>query len=87
MGGGILVSVGAFPDVCVACLEGVPGKNGARKSPNCANRRGSVFGSGLARKSLDFGPTPKSVISGDILGDIRKSGFRDLVRMSYGGVY
>ena len=68
-------------------LGGVSGENGARESANCADRRGSVFESGAAHKSPDFGPTPKSAISGDILGEIWKSGFRDLDGNPYGGVY
>ena len=65
----------------------VSGENGVRKLTNCADRRGSAFGSRPARKSPDFWPTRKSAIFGDIVGEIRKSGFRDLVRNSLGGVY
>ena len=68
-------------------LQGVSGGNGVRKLTVCADRRGSVFESHPARESPDFGPTRKSAISGDIVEEIRKSGFRDLVRMSKGGVY
>ena len=61
-------------------LEGVSGENGVRKSTSCADRRGPAFEGRPAHKSPDFGPTRKSAISGDIVGEIRKSGFRDLVR-------
>ena len=62
--------------------EGVSGENGVRKLTDCADRRGIAFESRLAHKSPDFGLTRKSAVSGEIVGEIRKSGFRDLVRNS-----
>ena len=53
---------------------------------DCADRRGSAFESRPARKSPDFGLARNSAISGDAAGEIRKSGFRDLVRNSWGGL-
>ena len=52
---------------------------------DCADRLGPAFGSRPAQKSPDFGPARKSGISGDVVEEIRKSGFRDLGRKSYGG--
>ena len=69
----------------VARLQKVSGDNGARKLTNCADRRGPASESRPAHKSPDFGPTRRSAISGDTVGEIRKSGFRDPVRMSCGG--
>ena len=66
-------------------LQELSSENGARKLTNCADRRGPAFEGRLAEKSPDFGPTRKSAISGNIVGEIRKSGFRGLVRMSWGG--
>ena len=61
---------------------GVLGENGAHF--HCGDRRASAFESRPANKSPDFGPPRKSAISGDV-GEIRKSGFRDLVGNSRGG--
>ena len=66
-------------------FKGVSGENGARKLTTCADRRGPAFESRPAHMSPDFGPMQKSAISGDIVGEIRKSGFRDLVRNSSAG--
>ena len=86
MGGGVYwVPAARFLTPPSRVLERVSGKNGVRKLPDCADRRAPAFESRPAHKSPDFGPTRKSAISGDIVGGIRKSGFRDLVRMSYGG--
>ena len=63
-------------------LVRVSGGNGVRKSTDCAGRRGSVFEGRPAHKSPDFWPTRKSAIAGDIVGEFRKSGFRDIVRIS-----
>ena len=71
-----------FPTSPSRVLEGVSGENGVRKSTNCAGRRGSVFEGRPAHKSPDVGLTRKSAVSGDIAGGVRKSGFRDLVRIS-----
>ena len=68
-------------------LVGVSGENGVRKLTNCAERRGYASESRPAHKLPGFGQTRKSAMSGDIAGGIRKSGFRDLVRASRGGVY
>ena len=68
-------------------LQWVTGENGVRKLTTCADRRGRAFESRPAHKSPDFAATQKSAISGDIVGDVRKSGFRELVRMSCGGVF
>ena len=62
------------------------GENGVRKLTTCADRRGPAFEHPPARKSPDFGPVRKYAISGDIVGDARESGFRDLVRTSWGGL-
>ena len=62
-----------------------PAKTGARKLTNCADRREPAFESRPAHKSPDFGPTRISAISRGIVGGIRKSGSRDLVRASRGG--
>ena len=51
-----------------------------------ADRLGSAFDCCPARRLPDFGLTRKSAISGDIVRDIRNSGFRDLVENSCGGV-
>ena len=63
-------------------LQRVTGENGVRKLTNRPDRRGSAFESRPARKSPDFGPTRKSAVPGDIVGDARYSGFRAHVRMS-----
>ena len=76
-----------FPTSPSRVLEGVSGENGARKSTGRAGRRGPAFESRPAHKSPDFGPIRKSSVSGEIVGEIRKSGFRDLVRTPYRGVY
>ena len=65
-------------------LQGVPGENGVRKLTTRADRRGPAFESRPAPKSPDFWPMRKSAISGDIVGEIRKSGIRDLARISWG---
>ena len=76
-------SGGAFFRVSVARFgEGVSGENVVPKSTNCADRRGAAFESRPAHKSPDFGLARKSAVSGEIVGEIRKSGFRDLVRNS-----
>ena len=56
------------------------GVNGGRSEGG--KGRGPAFESRPAHKSPDFGPTRKSPISGDFVGEIRKSGFRDLVGTS-----
>ena len=80
MGGGLLDSGGAFSDDSVACLEGAPGEDGVRQLTNCANRRRPAFESRPAHTSPDSGPTRKSAVSGNTVGEIRKSGFRDIAR-------
>ena len=65
--------------------ERVSGENGVRKLADCADRRGSAFEGRPAHKSPDCGLTRKSAVSGEIVGEIRKSGFRGPVRNSYGG--
>ena len=50
----------------------------------CADRRGPAFENRPAHKSPAFGPMRKSTISGDVVGEVRESGFRDLVRTSLG---
>ena len=59
---------------------GTGGVNGRRSEGG--KGRGPAFESRPAHKSPDFGSTRKSAISGDVVGEIRKSGFRDLVRIS-----
>ena len=49
-----------------------------------AGRRGPAFDSRPAHESPDFGRTRKYAIIGDIAGGVRKSGFRELVRMAVG---
>ena len=86
--GGLLDSGGAFSDVSVACLEGASGEDGVRQLTNCANRRRPAFESRPAHTSPDSGPTRKSAVSGNTVGEIRKWGFRDIARAPWrGGVY
>ena len=60
--------------------QGVAGRRqGAQEG---GEGRGSKFESRPAHKSPDFGLARKSAVSGEIVGEIRKSGFRDLVRNS-----
>ena len=82
MGGVYWIPAARFLTSPTRVLEGVSGENGARKSTGRAGRRGPAFGSRPAHKSPDFGPIRKSSVSGEIVGEIRKSGFRDPVRMS-----
>ena len=63
-------------------VERVSSENGVWKLANCADRRGAMFESRPAHKSPDSWLTRKSAISGEIVGDIRKSGFRGLVGKS-----
>ena len=65
--------------------EGVSGENGGRKLYQLRRPAGPAFESCPAHRSPDFGPTRKSAISGDTVGEIRRSGFRDLVGTSWGG--
>ena len=68
-------------------FERFSGENGVRKLAICADRRGPALESRPAHESLDFGPTRTSALSGDSVGRIRKSEFRDLVEnSSWGGV-
>ena len=53
---------------------------------NCADRRGSACESRPAHKSSDFGLTRKSAVSGEIVGEIPKSGVRHIVRIPRGGL-
>ena len=83
-GGGLSGSGGAFPKVSVARFgQRFPAKTG-RKLSDCADPREPAFESRLAHKSPDVGPTRKSGVSGGGVGEIRKSGFRDVVRGSWG---
>ena len=68
-------------------LQGVTGENGVRILTDCADRRGPACESRPAHTSPVLGPTRRSAISGDSVRGIRKSGFRDLVRLSRGEVY
>ena len=80
-------SAGACSDVSAACSgEGFRRKRGP-EFDGLRRLAGVALESPPAHRSPDFGPTRKSAISGDILEEIRKSGFRDLVRNSYEGVY
>ena len=77
--GGISGSGNCFPTSPSRVLQGVSSENGVRKLTNCADRRGSAFESHPIRgrrENLRFLAT--------LFGGIRKSGFRDLVRMSWG---
>ena len=55
-------------------LQRVSGGNGARKLTNCSDRRGPALERRPVRNSPNFGPTRKSAISGDTVGEIRESG-------------
>ena len=63
-------------------LTGFSGENGARKLTTFAARWWYASESRPAHRSPDLGPTRKFAIPGDLSGEIRKSGFRDLVRAS-----
>ena len=52
---------------------------------NCADRRGPAFESRPDHKSAGCALTRKSAISGEIVREIRRSGFRDLVAKSHVG--
>ena len=65
----------------------VSGENEARKSTNCADRRGPAFEGRPDHKSPDFEPTRKSSTSGYIVGEIRKSGSRRDVIEDSGGAF
>ena len=82
--GGISGSGNCFPTSPSRVFQDVPGENEVQKLTTCADQRGPAFGNRPARRSPDFGPTRKYAISGDIVGGIRESGFRDLVRNSWG---
>ena len=82
MGGVYWIPVAGVLTSSPRVLVGVFGENRVQKLTNCAERRGYASESRPAHKSPDFGPTRKSAVSGEIVGEIRKSGFRDLVRNS-----
>ena len=79
--------------LCLGAMDGGPGPLSPGSGPGGAGsslfgghgRRGPAFEGLPAHKLPDFGPTRKSATPGEIVGEIRKSGFRDLVRTSYGG--
>ena len=79
MGGVYWVPVARVLTSSPRVLVGVFGENRVQKLTNCAERRGYASESRPARKSPGFGLTRKSAVSGEIVGDIRESGFWDHV--------
>ena len=85
--GGLLDSSGAFFDGSIARFVEVFRRKRGREIGRLRRPAGKWAASGSRpdNKSPDFAPTRKSAISGGAVREIRKSGFRDLVRNSWGG--